>query len=306
MEISAKVLREVEFSGSLRGYNTDEVDEFLEQVAIAVDSLQAEARAAAERAEKSERSREERSGLDDDESIRRTLVLAQRTAALAVKEAEEESARLLDRARAEAEALVSDARESAERLSSEAERRLRAEVARLSRVRDELKSDATTLVSLLAAERERLTESLGTALNYVEKSLTPSAEISAMTVASGDLDGEAEEDLDGLDEGDGLGADANGPAVDVEDEEAVPTAEADQAEGGDDAVDELEAAIAEDAAAAAPARFGGGSSYEPEGALSATMAYERPNLTALPSFDDSMHDTAAWPAPSPQHADWPA
>src|SRR5258707_1112581 len=40
MEISAKVLREVEFRDRLRGYDTDEVDEFLEEVAVAVEELQ--------------------------------------------------------------------------------------------------------------------------------------------------------------------------------------------------------------------------------------------------------------------------
>jgi cell division initiation protein len=86
MEISARVLREVEFNSSLRGYNTDEVDEFLEQVADGVDRLQAEAKAAIERADNAERTAHDRTGgFDDDDSIRRTLVLAQRTADLAIR-----------------------------------------------------------------------------------------------------------------------------------------------------------------------------------------------------------------------------
>ena len=40
MDLSAKVLREVEFRDRLRGYDTDEVDEFLEKVAVAVDEMQ--------------------------------------------------------------------------------------------------------------------------------------------------------------------------------------------------------------------------------------------------------------------------
>ncbi len=39
MDITGKVLREVEFRDRLRGYDTDEVDEFLEEVAVAVDEL---------------------------------------------------------------------------------------------------------------------------------------------------------------------------------------------------------------------------------------------------------------------------
>jgi cell division initiation protein len=296
MEISAKVLREVEFSGSLRGYNTDEVDEFLEQVAIGVDSMQGEAQAAIERAEQAARTPMDRTGLEDEESIRRTLVLAQRTADLAIKEAQEEAAQILDRSRAEAETLVHDARESAERMTSEAERRLRDEVARLSHVRDELKSEADTLISLLSAERERLTESLSTALRYVERSLTPSADITSLP-GSEPRDGleraaaEAVDD-DGEDTGQGYAVMADAPDSNRIDE---------------DEVDDLEAAIAEDAAAAAPSRMTAEErGLYSDGALSASMEYERPNLTALPSLDDSAHDTAAWPVASAGQADWPA
>ena len=49
MEISAKMLREVEFRDRLRGYDTDEVDEFLEKVAIGIDELRAELVAVRER-----------------------------------------------------------------------------------------------------------------------------------------------------------------------------------------------------------------------------------------------------------------
>jgi DivIVA domain-containing protein len=51
MDISAKTLREVEFGGQLRGYDTDEVDEFLENVALAVDELHRRIAELAERAE---------------------------------------------------------------------------------------------------------------------------------------------------------------------------------------------------------------------------------------------------------------
>jgi len=174
MEISAKVLREVEFSGSLRGYNTDEVDEFLEQAAVAVDRLQADTRLAAERAE-TDRAGRDRTGIEDEESIRRTLVLAQRTADLAIKEAQEEAALLLDQTRAEAETVITEAHQTAERLATDAEQELRDEVARLTALRESLQTESDNLVSLLETERARLTESLSTALQYVERTLTPPA-----------------------------------------------------------------------------------------------------------------------------------
>lgn len=183
MELSARTLREVEFSGSLRGYNTDEVDEFLEKVAVAVEALQAEVRAARERAEEMERrladQPPERPAAPDDDPIRRTLMLAQRTADLAVKEAQEEAAQIVTQARADAEAAIADARRTAERISEEGQQHLREEVLHLTSVRDGLRSEADTLVGLLGAERERLRESLGAALRFVERSLTPAKGLSA-------------------------------------------------------------------------------------------------------------------------------
>src|SRR5271154_6237769 len=121
MEISGKVLREVEFRDRLRGYDTDEVDEFLEKVAVAVDELRAQLLSLGERAERAERveradfterSTPERAPVeysapqpafaassDVEEGIARTLLLAQRAADLAMKEAEEASTRLLEDAR---------------------------------------------------------------------------------------------------------------------------------------------------------------------------------------------------------------
>src|SRR5271155_5748277 len=100
MEISGKILREVEFRDRLRGYDTDEVDEFLEKVAIGIDEFQTELAQARERAAALERQPAPQPEIEDD-TIRRTLVLAQRTADLAIKEANEEAAQLIAQAREE-------------------------------------------------------------------------------------------------------------------------------------------------------------------------------------------------------------
>src|ERR1700722_667609 len=105
MEVSARMLRDVEFRDRLRGYDTDEVDEFLEKVAVGVDEMHAELARVAERASRAERDAEDVPVLDD-EGIRRTLVLAQRTADLAIKEAHNEADSLLADARAQSEQLL--------------------------------------------------------------------------------------------------------------------------------------------------------------------------------------------------------
>lgn len=185
MELTSQVLRDVEFGSELRGYKTAEVDDFLEEVAVGVEGLRKEIATLTERVDRAERL-SERGGFDDEESIRRTLVLAQRTADLAVREAQEEAAQLLDGARSDAESIVADARQTAERVISEADRETREEVARLAVERERLAGEIETLTALIGGERARLSESLTTMLHFVEKNLTPSIEVSS--AAEGDAD----------------------------------------------------------------------------------------------------------------------
>jgi DivIVA domain-containing protein len=257
MELTSQVLRQVEFGSELRGYKTSEVDDFLEKVALAVDELAEEMRVMQERVERSERLSSERTGLDDEESIRRTLVLAQRTADLAIKEAQEEAAQLLDGARSDAESIVADARLSAERMLAEGDRKLRDEVARLTAQREHLRGELDVLTGLLGAERERLTESLSTMLRFVEKNLSPTSE----TLAA-------------------IGPVAPRPPI-IEEPD----------------VDELEAAIAADAAAAAPS-VGRASDLDDDWEHEGRIA--RPSLMALPTIEEAedregeSEPTVAW------------
>jgi cell division initiation protein len=166
MDISAKILREVEFRDRLRGYDTDEVDDFLERVAVGFDELTAELNAALARADRAEHQTappppaQTTSEEDTSDSIKRTLVLAQRTADLAVREAQDEASKILEDARAAAAAAMSDARSSAELAKSRAEQDLRDVVDRLSGERSRLETEVASLVALISAERIRLTNTL--------------------------------------------------------------------------------------------------------------------------------------------------
>src|ERR1700736_656784 len=102
-DLSAQTLRDVEFREKIRGYHPDDVDAILERVAIGVDALTQRLRQAEERAQRTE---QQLSEAVTDETLRRTLVLAQRTADLAVAEAKESADRLLYDARREAEAML--------------------------------------------------------------------------------------------------------------------------------------------------------------------------------------------------------
>ena len=103
MDVTAQVLHDVEFREAKRGgYNTQDVDEFLERLAVAVERQDAQMRearqrvaSAEQRAVEAERRADEADrrpggGSDADETLKRTLVLAQRTADAAIREAEEQ------------------------------------------------------------------------------------------------------------------------------------------------------------------------------------------------------------------------
>jgi DivIVA domain-containing protein len=165
MDISAKILREVEFRDRLRGYDTDEVDDFLERVAVGFDELTAELNAALARADRAEQQPTPVAPATSDEdasgdSIKRTLVLAQRTADLAVREAQDEASKILEDARAAAAAAMSDARASAELARTKAEHDLHDVVERLNAERARLETEVASLVGLIGAERTRLTNTL--------------------------------------------------------------------------------------------------------------------------------------------------
>ena len=181
MDLTARVLHEAEFREAKRGgYNTQDVDEFLERLAIAVDrqdALLREARqrlsAAEQRAAEAERRLEDagrRGGggpSDADETLKRTLVLAQRTADAAIREAEERAARLVAAAEDEAARLLSEAHEATAQAYADAEEEARqaqhaarsrvlAELQELEGTREVLRGDVELLEHHIEEQRERL------------------------------------------------------------------------------------------------------------------------------------------------------
>ncbi|MCU1493485.1 MAG: DivIVA protein [Acidimicrobiaceae bacterium] len=274
MEISGKVLREVEFRDRLRGYDTDEVDEFLEKVAVAVDEMQAELGKLASRSQSHVRPIDEAPAFDDD-SIRRTLVLAQRTADLAVSEAREEADRLLDDARQQSELMLAQAHEAVRRLRNDAEQDLHDRVSRLEGERDRLERETGSLVGLLESERERLTQGLSSALRFVEETLAVSRDLVGATErrpgtperTGPELVRSEESAADG--EGDATERPAPEPPAPLARQVPTPTG-----------IPDVEAEITEDAATAArreqpadePGRFGLSQSTSPPPALDADEA----------------------------------
>lgn len=179
MDLTPQMLHDVAFHEAKKGYNTQEVDEFLERLAVAIERQdgmlreakgrieEAEARAAdAERRASAAAARASESSEADD-TLKRTLVLAQRTADAAIKEAEEQAARTLSSAQDQAARLLADAQEASARARSEAEAEARraqeearsrvlAELQELEASRDQLQGDVDSLDRHLHAQRDRL------------------------------------------------------------------------------------------------------------------------------------------------------
>src|ERR1700751_4963754 len=167
MEVSGKTLREVEFREKMRGYHPEDVDQFLEQVAAGLEILQDRLRQAVERAQRAEAAASESGGAD--ETLRKTLVLAQRTADMAIQEAREQAARILASAEQQAQSILADAEERGRRTLEETIAECKAELGRLENNRSQAQQDVETLQRWLDEHKEHLRSTLSEALSAVDR-----------------------------------------------------------------------------------------------------------------------------------------
>jgi len=173
------LLAEVEFRDTLRGYDRDEVDTFLEQVGVAIAQLQGRLREAIARAEVAE-SRSTQ-GPDDvsTDTITRTLLLAQRTADATVadadadarrmvEEAQDEASRLRSEAQADRAAVLAETENEARQVAEQARRDLLAELSDLETRRDGMRLEVDALDQALQAERTHVLDAVGRLTTLVE------------------------------------------------------------------------------------------------------------------------------------------
>lgn len=196
-----ETLRTVEFRLGLRGYDVDEVDDYLEKVAVEADAMQEQLRQTTERlrqaaeriaqleAAKAEEPREEEPKAPEPEvvaaaavaadaattsSLQRTLEMAQRFVDQTKRESEEEAARV-----------VGEAQTRADELRADAEKRYRDDLSRLEGLKSKLTSDVESMARQLEAERTRLRTSLGEMITWIEDNVQPGAAILALRQAGG-------------------------------------------------------------------------------------------------------------------------
>ncbi len=182
MEVSPKTFREVEFREKMRGYHPEDVDQFLEQMATGVEAIQDRLRQATERAQRAEAAAAEAGS--SDETLRRTLVLAQRTADQAVQESREQAARILSSAEQQAQAIIGEAEDRARRLHGEALADVHAELAKLEATRAQAQQEVDALSRWASEHRTHMTTTLRDAMAMVDRAgvLTPAPTSSPIEV----------------------------------------------------------------------------------------------------------------------------
>jgi DivIVA domain-containing protein len=127
MDVTPQMIEEVDFAEKFRGYDPDQVDEFLVRtgativsLAATVDDLRARVGAAEQELEAARQAgpaaRQQMTDEQEAEESTRTLMLAKRTADAAIADARQEAQRLLEDAKSRSEGMVADAQGESDRM----------------------------------------------------------------------------------------------------------------------------------------------------------------------------------------------
>ncbi len=191
-----ETLRTVEFRLGLKGYNVDEVDEYLEKAAVEAERLIEQLRQTTERLRQAtERIAQLESAgpapapaeptaavpaAVSDDALQQTLLLAQRFVEQTKRESEAEASRRVSAAEERARALLARAEEEARQLMTDSQQRLRDEVSRLETMRAQLATDVENMARHLESERARLTTMLSEVLKWIEENVQPAESLMAL------------------------------------------------------------------------------------------------------------------------------
>jgi len=127
MPLTPEDVRNRRFKTSFRGYDETEVDTFLDEVEVELTRLLGEQDDLRKRLQAAQSAPPPQPVASEaEEMLRRTLVLAQRTADETVASAQQEAERLTSDARAQAEAMLQQANEQAASATADLERRRQA------------------------------------------------------------------------------------------------------------------------------------------------------------------------------------
>src|ERR1700681_577822 len=183
-------LRTVEFRQTLRGYHIDDVDEYLERVAVDAEALQEQVRQAGERLKQAAERIAQLEGMlqevqlqpqtsvaVSDDTLQRTLVLAQKFVDQTQAHAEAHARILVADAEDRARRLLGEAEQRAKSVTEDTERHLREEITRLESIRAQLAGDVETISRHMENERNRLRGALSDMLSWVDEHVQPTASL---------------------------------------------------------------------------------------------------------------------------------
>ncbi|HEY5025846.1 MAG TPA: DivIVA domain-containing protein [Acidimicrobiales bacterium] len=189
-------LRTVEFRQTLRGYHIDDVDEYLERVAVDAEALQEQVRQAGERLRQAAERIAQLEGMlqevqlqpqasapVSDDTLQRTLLLAQKFVDQTQAEAEAQARVLVSDAEDRARRVLNEAEQRAKSVTEDTERHLREEITRLESIRAQLAGDVETIGRHMENERNRLRGALSDMLTWVDEHVQPSGSILAQRAA---------------------------------------------------------------------------------------------------------------------------
>ncbi len=165
MDVTPSYLRDAEIRERFRGYDQDDVDQLLEQAAFALEQIELKVRDAQERAERAERRLVDQ--VSDDE-VRRTLILAQRTAEATTREAEAEAAVVIADAEARSAEMVAAAEQRIAALEAEIVERHNRELGDLAAQRAALQADVDGLSAFVTSYRRRLRDELSDQIAWLD------------------------------------------------------------------------------------------------------------------------------------------
>lgn len=188
MTLSPTDVEQKTFSTALRGYDLDEVDDFLDQVVATIRDLTEQLAAARQAPSTVERPV---GPAADESAVGRALVAAQETADQIVAEARREAERIIQQADTEADALVSER----DRRRSEAE----AEMAELAERIGNVRSRLAVLATAVADRLDEMDAAIGAAIDMADEGEEPETsaddqEPYAEAAATDDEDAEDDEE----------------------------------------------------------------------------------------------------------------
>ncbi|MDQ4095483.1 MAG: DivIVA domain-containing protein [Actinomycetota bacterium] len=165
MDVTPKEINEKQFRDAWRGYNQEEVDDFLDKVAEAVDNTQRENQAL--RARNLELEQALSTTREAEEMLKKTLVTAQRAAEEAISKAKAKAKQLVD----EAEKRASGANEEARRIIEEAESNAKRKTLDIERMSQNRRQELDAAIARLSAYQSELQAKLKTFLEEQQRSL---------------------------------------------------------------------------------------------------------------------------------------